>query len=288
VSFARSNPEEIALKAVVIHNCGGPDILKYEDHPNAQSAPGEATVRVAAAGIDPVDLREHEGGPKDWRPVVFPGVLGRDLFGRVIALERRCPEFAGGNAGFWLGLVHLCRVMRRQSRAVCEDSDKVRSRQGSGCGTRKRLSGTDHLCRRRTKAGQIVLVSGVNGAVRRCALFTDKDRDRVVTVGVRAKDVEAASQLVADRVVVLDDDAATGALPPLDLVGNCVRGSAARRLPAGVRSKLDRMIDPDLEHFITRRPSPTQRNSRAATRSFSSGGRCFDLRKQLRRRNSQT
>jgi NADPH:quinone reductase-like Zn-dependent oxidoreductase len=44
------------MKAVVMHEYGAPDVLKYEDVPDPVPGAGEVLVRVAAAGINPVDL----------------------------------------------------------------------------------------------------------------------------------------------------------------------------------------------------------------------------------------
>jgi len=44
------------MKAVVMHEYGGPDILKYEDAPDPVPGKGEVLIRIAAASINPVDL----------------------------------------------------------------------------------------------------------------------------------------------------------------------------------------------------------------------------------------
>ena len=71
------------MKAAVIHEYGGPEVLRYEDYPDPVLQPGEVLVRVAAAGVNPVDALERSGETKAWRPVQFPGVLGWDLSGTV-------------------------------------------------------------------------------------------------------------------------------------------------------------------------------------------------------------
>jgi NADPH:quinone reductase len=38
------------MKAAVIHEYGGPEVLRYEDYPGPILQPGEVLVRVAAAG----------------------------------------------------------------------------------------------------------------------------------------------------------------------------------------------------------------------------------------------
>jgi NADPH:quinone reductase-like Zn-dependent oxidoreductase len=229
------NREEIAMKAAVIHSYGGPEVLRYEDCPNPQPGPGEVLVRVAAAGVNPVDLREREGSTKDWRPVVFPGVLGWDLSGTVIGLGDGVQNLPEGTPVFgwsYHTYAELCVVKADLLAKVPSGLDLIKAAavplvSATGCQLISVAA--------QPKAGQTVLVSGANGAVGRCAVFTAKDRGCVVIAGVRAKDRDAAQRLGADQVLALDDEAAIQALAPVDLVANCVRGSTATRLLGKVK-----------------------------------------------------
>src|SRR5437879_5416175 len=77
--------EEI-MKAVRIHEFGGPDRIVVEDVPTPEPRPGEVLVRVVAAALNPVDwkIREHLISPKGADRV--PLTLGQDFSGVVIAL----------------------------------------------------------------------------------------------------------------------------------------------------------------------------------------------------------
>src|SRR5882724_3368648 len=71
------------MKAIRIHNYGGPEVLKYEDAPRPQPQAGEVLVRVHAAGVNPIDWKVREGHMKDvWRHK-FPLILGWDVSGTV-------------------------------------------------------------------------------------------------------------------------------------------------------------------------------------------------------------
>jgi len=85
------------MKASVIHEYGGPEVLRYEDHPDPVLQPGDGLVRVAAAGVNPVDALERSGGTKEWRPVQFPGVLGWDLSGTIERLGTGVDGFSVGD-----------------------------------------------------------------------------------------------------------------------------------------------------------------------------------------------
>src|ERR1700720_163538 len=71
------------MKAIRIHNYGGPEVLQYEDAPRPQPQAGEVLVRVHAAGVNPIDWKVREGHMKDFWPHKFPLILGWDLSGAV-------------------------------------------------------------------------------------------------------------------------------------------------------------------------------------------------------------
>src|ERR1700693_5298384 len=71
------------MKAIRIHNYGGPEGLKYEDAPRPQPQAGEVLVRVHGAGVNPIDWKVREGHMKDFWPHKFPLILGWDLSGVV-------------------------------------------------------------------------------------------------------------------------------------------------------------------------------------------------------------
>ncbi len=71
------------MKAIRIHNYGGPEVLKYEDAPRPEPQAGEVVVRVHAAGVNPIDWKVREGHMKDFWPHKFPLILGWDVSGTV-------------------------------------------------------------------------------------------------------------------------------------------------------------------------------------------------------------
>src|SRR5882757_9846400 len=71
------------MKAIRIHNYGGPEVLKYEDAPRPDPKADEVLIRVHAAGVNPIDWKVREGHMKDFWPHKFPLILGWDLSGVV-------------------------------------------------------------------------------------------------------------------------------------------------------------------------------------------------------------
>lgn len=89
------------MKAIRLHEFGGPEVLHYEDAPMPELKPGEVLVRVHAVGLNPPDgyLREgYKTLPPQWQPqVTFPVILGTDVSGVVAAVSDGVTDFAVGD-----------------------------------------------------------------------------------------------------------------------------------------------------------------------------------------------
>lgn len=73
------------MKAVRVHEYGGPEVLKYEEAPRPKPGPGEVLVRIRAAGVNPVDWKVREGHMKEALAYRMPFVPGWDVSGVVEA-----------------------------------------------------------------------------------------------------------------------------------------------------------------------------------------------------------
>ena len=80
------------MKAILIHEEGGPEVLCYEDVPNPEPAAGEVLVRMRAASLNHLDVWVRKGLPS----VPKPHILGADGSGVV---ESVGPEVHGFEPG---------------------------------------------------------------------------------------------------------------------------------------------------------------------------------------------
>ncbi|HEU6443976.1 MAG TPA: zinc-binding dehydrogenase [Gaiellaceae bacterium] len=62
------------MKAIRIHEDGGPEVLRYEDAPDPEPGPGEVLIRLRAASLNRLDLWIRRGLPS----VPKPRILGAD------------------------------------------------------------------------------------------------------------------------------------------------------------------------------------------------------------------
>ena len=71
------------MKAVRFHQHGGPEVLRYEDAPDPDLAPGEVLVRVRACALNHLDLWARRGLPNVRIPM--PHITGSDVAGEVVS-----------------------------------------------------------------------------------------------------------------------------------------------------------------------------------------------------------
>ncbi len=83
------------MSAVVMHERGGPEVLRYEPFPKPAPAPGEVLLRVRAATVNHTDLFHRSGRFFIQKPL--PHVLGMDVAGEVAALGAGVTEVAPGD-----------------------------------------------------------------------------------------------------------------------------------------------------------------------------------------------
>ena len=89
------------VKAVRIHEDGGPEVLRYEDVPEPEPGPGEVLVELRAMSLNHLDIWVRMGLPS----VPKPRILGADGAGRRRGPRRGRRRLRGG------------RPRRHQSRA---------------------------------------------------------------------------------------------------------------------------------------------------------------------------
>jgi NADPH:quinone reductase-like Zn-dependent oxidoreductase len=88
------------MKAVVIHEYGGPEVLKYEDIPRPEPNDDQLLIRVIAAGVNPVDGMIRSGMFAKEGNRAFPIILGGDVAGVVEKVGSKVTKFKAGDPVF--------------------------------------------------------------------------------------------------------------------------------------------------------------------------------------------
>jgi NADPH:quinone reductase-like Zn-dependent oxidoreductase len=223
------------MKAVVLHEYGGPDKLKYEDVPDPVAGDGEVLVRVTATSINPIDFKLRSGAMKGVYPLELPTILGRDISGVVRTVGKGVTGFNSGDKVMALGnkaYAELAVVSAKDLALVPDKLDLVKAAAlplVSLTGEQLITQGT------RIQAGQTVLVSGAAGNVGRSAVWTAKKAKATVIAGVKKSQLKEAGNLGADQILALDDAAAMEKLGFIDAVADTVGGETAAMLLGKVK-----------------------------------------------------
>jgi len=223
------------MNAVVLHEYGGPDKLKYESYPDPVAGKGEVLVRVTASSVNPIDYKMRSGEAKERFPLVLPAIIGRDISGIVREVGEGVSGFAPGNRVMALtekAYAELVVVKATDLAHVPEHLDLVEA----AALPLVTLTG-EQLITRGTKiqSGQTVLVTGAIGAVGRLAVWTARKAGAIVIAGVRKSQLKDAATLGADMVLPLDDATAMEKLGFVDAVADTVGGETAAKLLGKVK-----------------------------------------------------
>jgi len=223
------------MKAVVLHEYGGPDKLKWEDVDDPKVGEGEVLVRLAASSVNPVDYKMRSGAAKERFPVEFPGIIGRDVSGIVREVGPDVTGFEPGDKVMALANHTYAQLVLVKAEELAHVPEKMDLAE-AGALPLVTLTGQQLITvGTKIQAGQTVLITGAAGAVGRSAVWTAKKAGAVVIAGVRKKQLKEAAELGADEVLALDDDDAVQKLGFLDAVADTVGGKTAEMLMGKVK-----------------------------------------------------
>ncbi len=222
------------MKAIVVRQYGGPEVLKFEDYPDPVPGAGEVLVRVAATSVNPIDYKRRAGLTKDFYPLHFPGLIGVDIAGTVVKLGPGVEGFSVGDQVFAMAdntYAELCVVKAEALAKIPKGLDLIQA----AALPLVTVTGNQLLSATGIKAGQTVMIVGAAGNVGRSAAFTAKARGATVIAGVLKRQLDEAKTVGADQFVATDDDTAIANLPPLGAVADAVGGKTAEKLIAKVK-----------------------------------------------------
>jgi len=158
------------MKAIRVHEYGGPTVLKLEDVPDPKPAAGEIVVRVRAAGVNPVDAYMHTGSYVRKPPL--PYTPGQDGAGEVESVGAEVSDFKPGDRVYIAGVGHTAGGAGTYAeRAVCVPSQlhrlpaRIAFGQGAALGVPYCTAYRALYQRAFARPGETVLVHGATGGV---------------------------------------------------------------------------------------------------------------------------
>ena len=158
------------MKAIRVHEFGGPEVLRVEDVPDPKPGAGEVLVRVRAAGVNPVDVYMHSGTYARKPPL--PYTPGADGAGEVEALGSGVAGFTPGDRVYVAGVGNtVAGAGTYAERAVCIPSQlhhlpgRVSFAQGAALGVPYCTAYRALFQRAAARPSETVLVHGATGGV---------------------------------------------------------------------------------------------------------------------------
>jgi len=152
------------MKAIRVHQFGGPEVLKFEDVPDPKPGPGQVLIGVRAVGVNPVETYIRSGiyGPKQ-----FPYIPGTDVGGVVEEVGQNVKQFKKGDRVYTNSTVSGAYAQK----AVCEIAqvhplpENVSFEQGAAMGVPYATAYRALFLRGQIRAGETVLIHGASGGV---------------------------------------------------------------------------------------------------------------------------
>ena len=153
------------MKAICVHEFGGPEVLRLQEAPMPQPGPGEVVVRMHAAGVNPVETYIRAGTYA--RLPELPYTPGNDGAGVVEQVGSDVTEFKAGDHVYTSGSISGTYA----EFALCKKEQvhplpaNVSFAQGAAMGTPYATAYRGLLQRAEAKPGETVLVHGASGGV---------------------------------------------------------------------------------------------------------------------------
>src|ERR671935_1325026 len=208
------------VKAVRIHEDGGPDVLRYEDAPDPEAGPGEVLIRLRAASLNHLDVWVRKGLPS----VPKPRILGADGAGIVQAVGEGVEGFdVGDRVVINPGLEHAGRIsvvgehfdgthaglIALPASAVYALPDELGFEEAAAFPLVFETAYRMLVTKTRLQPGEWVLVWGIGGGLATAALAIAKALGgRVIVTSRSEAKLARAAGLAADAAVPTGEAAA--------------------------------------------------------------------------------
>lgn len=157
------------MRAIVVRQFGGPDVLGVEELPDPVAGPGQVLIDNRAAGVNPVDAYIRAG--QYARLPALPYIPGWDGAGLVAAVGPGVTRFAPGDRVYFSGTTAGRSAGAYASRVVCAGHQvhalpqRLTFAQGAAIGVPYATAYRALFGRAQARPGETVLVHGASGAV---------------------------------------------------------------------------------------------------------------------------
>jgi len=195
------------MKAAQIHSYGGKEVLQItSDAAKPQPAEGQILIEVAAAGVNPFDVKVREGLARQMAELQFPATLGGDVAGTVAELGEGVSGFTVGQAVYGQanalsgqGSFAEFTTVKAESLALKPTSVDFKTAAALPLvGVSAYQALVDHMD---LQARQKILIHGGAGGIGSLAIQLAKHLGAYVATTAKPEDADFVKSLGADEVI---------------------------------------------------------------------------------------
>lgn len=216
------------MKAIRIHEFGGPEVLRYEDIPESQPGPGEVRIRVIAAGVNPIDWKIRRG----YMELPLPMTMGSDVAGVVDAIGQGVDSFqpedevfgkaSAGQGGYAeYTVVNSTQIAQKPKSIGFIESAAIPTAGLAAWQSLFDIAGLEH--------GQTVLIHGAAGGVGSFAVQFAKWKGAYVIGTASSKNAEFLKGIGCDEVIDYRNQQFEEIVSNLDVVLDTIGGDTLER-----------------------------------------------------------
>src|SRR5713101_4420530 len=225
-AVARAQSSGPMMKAIVMHNYGGPDVLKFEDVPRPEPKESEILVRVVATGVNPVDGMVRAGMFAKYAKTPFPMMPGYDIAGIVEKTGTKIAKFKKGDSIYaYISLKDGGGYAAYAVATEGEASPKPKSLtyvEAAAVPVVALTAWQALVDTAKLKAGQTVLIHGGSGGVGSFAIQIAKARGAKVIATASTPNQDLLKQLGADVAIDYTKQKFEDVAKDVDVVLDCV------------------------------------------------------------------
>jgi len=221
------------MKAVVVNEYGGPEVLKYQDAPRPEPKEDEILVHVMAAAVNPVDTYVRQGmfakRGLDNRPVI----IGYDISGVVEKTGAKITKFKQGDAVYCY--LSVMRGGGYAEFAIAKEFEtalkpkNINFEEAAAVPLAATTAWQALIDTAKVDKGQTVLIHGGSGGVGSFAIQIAKARGAKVIATASTAHQPLLKQLGVDQAIDYTTTKFEDVVKDVDVVLNCVRADALGR-----------------------------------------------------------
>jgi NADPH:quinone reductase-like Zn-dependent oxidoreductase len=217
------------MKAVTIHDYGGPEVLRYEEVPIPEIGPDEVLIRVHSCGVNPIDWKTRQGYKRAQTHFVMPLILGWDVSGTVEETGPLVKRFVKGDKVFARPATSrnggYAEFVAVRSMEVAFAPKTIPLEQAAGVPLAGQTAWVGLFEMGNLRKGQSILIHGASGGVGSFAVQLAKIAGARVWATTSTKNVQLVRSLGADEVIDYTAVDLQEVVKDLDMVFDTVGGN---------------------------------------------------------------